>query len=82
MRYICAYIILFMCMCSVVVAAPLIRGSEKMRGNRTVQVQEIVGGDDKQNGSVVISVFFVLLIVVVALFILYVKVKYGSRRSV
>lgn len=78
-------LVMFVCclllVCSVVVAAPLVRGSGKMKVNQTVQVQTVAGGEDKQDKYVIISIFFVLLVVAVALFVLYMKVRVGSRRS-
>ena len=68
-----------MCM-GVVCAAPLIRGSEKMRLNAT-EKKVVVNEEVVDNKSLVMAVFSGLVVLLVMLVFLYVKVRVGSRRS-
>ena len=65
-----------------VMAAPLIRGSEKMKLNTTKSVEKVVLGDNGEmiGQSLMIEVVVGLLMMTTVLFILYMRVKKGSGR--
>jgi ABC-type Fe3+ transport system permease subunit len=65
-----------------VMAAPLIRGSEKMKLNTTKSVEKVVLGDNGEmiGQSLMIAVVVGLLMMTTVLFILYMRVKKGSGR--